>query len=248
VVAFASDCNPGAGNADGNQEIFLYDARSGRTIQVTDTHGCINGPLDPDLPAGPSIAESGRSLVFQSTCALDPDDPGTPGRSSAYHVLWTTRRDPVADEVRIVRLPHCATCAASHSPRLRRSTVAYWSVEAGGGAAESGAYLRWVTLRGRPRASELCKPPFVGGGATRFVPALDGRSMLYAGTFNPTGENPQGGPRLFLSTAGGRAAATRQLTGGISVLEGHLSLSERYAAFGALDETGTPALFRLRFR
>jgi hypothetical protein len=72
--------------------------------------------------------------------------------------------------------------------------------------------------------------------------------MLYAGTFNPTGENPQGGPRLFLSTAGGRAAATRQLTGGISVLEGHLSLSERYAAFGALDETGTPALFRLRFR
>jgi hypothetical protein len=249
VVAFASDCDPAGGNADGNQEIFLYDAKSGRTLQVTDTHGCANGPLDPDLLAGPSIAENGRSLVFQSTCVLDPSDPGTPGNPSVYHVLWTSRRDPMTDEFRIVRLPHCATCNASYHPRLRRSTAAYWSVEGGPGSVPGGAaYLRWVTLRGRPRASELCQPPFAGGVARRFVPALDGRSILYAGTFNPTGENPQAGPRFFLSTIGGIAAASRQLTGDISVLEGHLSLSERYAAFGALDEAGTPALFRIRLR
>ena len=78
--------------------------------------------------------------------------------------------------------------------------------------------------------------------------ALDGRSILYAGTFNPTGENPQAGPRLFLSTIGGAATVTRQLMGGMAVLEGHLSLSERYGVFGAVDEVGTPALFRIRFR
>jgi hypothetical protein len=248
VIAFASDCDPGGGNADGNQEIFLYDAKSGRTVQLTETQGCVNGPL-PDLPVGPSVAENGRSLVFQSTCVLDPDDPGTPGNPSVYHALWTPRREPVADEVLIARLPHCATCAASHSPRLRRSTAAYWSVEdTAANGAPGRTYLRWVRLRGRPRASEVCKPPFAGAGATRFVPALDGRSILYAGTFNPTGENPQAGPRLFLSTIGGAATVTRQLMGGMSVLEGHLSLSERYGVFGAVDEVGTPALFRIRFR
>ena len=57
-IAFASTGNLTNQNADGNQEIFLYDAAASTIIQVTVTTGGLN--------SGPSISGDGRRIAFVS--------------------------------------------------------------------------------------------------------------------------------------------------------------------------------------
>jgi hypothetical protein len=147
---------------------------------------------------------------------------------------------------------------------LRRFTVTYWSGDglpaAAEGAGGFGAavasplshdelHLRWVTLRGRERSTELCRRPLgAANGPLPAVPAVDGRSVLYVGTFNPTGGNPAASSQLFLTDIAIRPGATRQLTMDGVLPGGPVSASERYVAFGAPDDDGAPALFRIKFR
>lgn len=60
VVAFDSDCDPLATNADGNRELFVVDGAGLR--QVTDTSGCTN--------AGPTVDEDGTRVAVSSDCNL----------------------------------------------------------------------------------------------------------------------------------------------------------------------------------
>lgn len=209
-------------------------------------------------------------MVFPSTCRLeDGGEGGGDGMSAAggpfvYHLAWKSRRDPQSTVARPRRLPHCAGCAGSYGAMLRRLTVTYWSGDGAAAAAEGdggpGAAvasppvhqelrLRWVTFRGRERSTELCRRPVgAGNGLLPAVSAVDGRSALYVGTFNPTGNNPAASPELFLTDIANRPGATRQLTTDGVLPGGPVSASERYVAFAALDDHGAPALFRIKFR
>ena len=207
-------------------------------------------------------------MVFQSTCRFDEDSDGAgagaPAGPFVYHLAWKSRRDPRAALPGPTRLPHCAGCAGSHGAMLRRLMVTYWSgdgtptyAEGNGGSDAAvasavlpgGLRLRWATFRSRVRSTELCRRPVdPGNGPLPAMPAVDGRSVVYVGTFNPTGANPAGVPQLFLTDIANRTGATRQLTARGVLPGGPVASSERYVVFGALDEHGAPALFRIKFR
>jgi Tol biopolymer transport system component len=75
-IAFVSerDLTPGEpGNADGNDEIFLFDTTTGRFTQVTNTTGDAGlGPAN----GYPSINAAGTRIAFLSTRDLTPGQPG----------------------------------------------------------------------------------------------------------------------------------------------------------------------------
>jgi Tol biopolymer transport system component len=61
-IAFLSDCNLTGQNADGNQEIYLFDSPTNTPSQITTTSGCRQG--------FPSINADGTRIVFASDCNL----------------------------------------------------------------------------------------------------------------------------------------------------------------------------------
>lgn len=67
-VAFSSsgDFDPSVGNADGNQEIFLWVPSSGAIHQITDTAA-------PVVNAEPFASDTGSCLAFTSNGDLDPE-------------------------------------------------------------------------------------------------------------------------------------------------------------------------------
>jgi Tol biopolymer transport system component len=90
-LTFLSNRDLTGGNADGNDEIIIYDTQAGSFTQVTDTTGEFNGT--------PSITGDGSRIAFVSnqdltggnpdlnveiflgTCRLDSDDDGIPDDS-----------------------------------------------------------------------------------------------------------------------------------------------------------------------
>ena len=90
-IAFLSNRDLTGGNADGNDEIIIYDTQAGSFTQVTDTTGGFND--------SPSITDDGTRIAFASnrdvtggnadqnfeiflgTCRLDSDDDGIPDES-----------------------------------------------------------------------------------------------------------------------------------------------------------------------
>jgi hypothetical protein len=251
AVVYASNCNPTGQNADANQEIFLYDRRSQRTHQMTDTEGCTNGPLAPGFVSGPSVGRRGRSMAFASSCALDPRHPGAAENFSVYHFSWRQRRGLSPFDVQITRLPHCHRCVASYNPQLRGSTVVYWSAEGASplGVPDEKVYVRWARLRGPTSVSELCESPLTAGEeAPRLLPAVGRRFILFPGTFNVTGQNAQRLRRSFLTDFARSEGATVQMSDSLVMFGGQLSARDRFGAFGALSGAGVPTLFRVRFQ
>jgi hypothetical protein len=59
---FQTTCNLTGGNADASNEIYLFDATSGSTTQVTTTTNCAN--------LNPIISADGSRIAFQSGCNL----------------------------------------------------------------------------------------------------------------------------------------------------------------------------------
>jgi hypothetical protein len=79
VVAFVSTCDfdPGVGNADGNPEIFFWNADNDSLHQITNT-------VAPVVNAEPYTSDSGRCLVFSSNGDLDTNDPGHPAYDNQH--------------------------------------------------------------------------------------------------------------------------------------------------------------------
>ena len=76
-VVFRStrDLAPGKpGNADGNQEIFIFDTTTSRITQITNTIG-------GDGAFGPSINAAGTRIAFVSDRDLTPGSPGNGDRN-----------------------------------------------------------------------------------------------------------------------------------------------------------------------
>ena len=62
-IVFASRANYTGNNADGNMEIFIYDATSSMFIQITDIVGGNNSNFANGFP---DISADGTKVVFQS--------------------------------------------------------------------------------------------------------------------------------------------------------------------------------------
>jgi uncharacterized repeat protein (TIGR01451 family) len=75
-VAFASDCNTGGGNGDGNRELFMWTQGSS-LVQLTSTSGC--------NVARPDLDRDGSHVAFDSTCNITGDNPD----ASREVFLWT---------------------------------------------------------------------------------------------------------------------------------------------------------------
>jgi len=249
AIVYVSNCDPVEKNPDGNQEIFLHLPRTGVTMQVTHTTGCVNGPLAPGLLTGPVIDAQGRSIAFHSSCDLDPSAPNAAGGFAVYH--WRREDSPAAPA--FLRLPHCATCTSSYNPQVSGDgkTVVYWSGEgtSPGGFADARVRLRWVDVFfGRSR--ELCPTVLRAGElASAYAPAIDrfGRRILYHASFDPTLANPDRTTQIFLSVLdGAQPGATAQVSDGArSAYGARLSWYGRYGVFGADPDH---ALYRLRVR
>ena len=65
VISSCADLDPRVGNADRNQELFLYDLASHTAQQITDTQG---GPVDctsrDGIPYAPAVSRDGRVVAF----------------------------------------------------------------------------------------------------------------------------------------------------------------------------------------
>src|SRR5262249_31142093 len=75
-IVFASDrdLTPGSpGNADGNEEIFLYDTTTGTLTQITNTTGTTGAHPANEWPA---INSAGTRIAFRSNRNLTPGSPG----------------------------------------------------------------------------------------------------------------------------------------------------------------------------
>ena len=248
AIVYASTCDPVDENPDGNQEIFLHFYRTGITVQVTHTSGCVNGPLGAGLLAGPAIDSRGRSIAFHSSCDLGRGVANAGGGFAVYH--WQRGRTPGTSW--LVRLPHCAACASSYNPQVSGDgrTVVYWSAEgtSPSGVAETRVRLRWVDVfLGRSR--ELCPAVLRAGElAPAYAPAIDrfGRWLFFHGTFDPTLANPQRMSRVFVTAIDGpQIGATAQLSEGTEGAYGpRLSWTGRFGIYGAGADH---ALYRLRF-
>lgn len=249
AIVYASNCDPVEENSDGNQEIFLHLLRTGVTLQVTHTAGCVNGPLGPGLLTGPSIDPRGRGIAFHSSCDLDLGVPNADGSFAVYH--W--EREDRAVATGFFRLPHCATCTSSYNPQISGDgkKVVYWSASgtSPSGVAEASVRLRWVDVFfGRSR--ELCPTVLRAGElASAYAPAVDrfGRWTLYHGSFDPTLANPERTSQIFVSILdGAQLGATAQVSEGPGGAYGaHLSWTGRFGIFGAGPDE---ALYRLRVR
>jgi Tol biopolymer transport system component len=66
-IAFASTADPLGTNADGNQEVFVYDLPSDVLTQVTNTSG--------DFSVDPSLSGDGLSLAYTSSADLSGANP-----------------------------------------------------------------------------------------------------------------------------------------------------------------------------
>jgi Tol biopolymer transport system component len=71
-IAYQSGANLTGSNADGNWEVFLFDATANSLIQITDTRGGENNYPSSGLPA---ISGDGARVVFQSTANLTGNNP-----------------------------------------------------------------------------------------------------------------------------------------------------------------------------
>jgi hypothetical protein len=250
-IAYVSNCNPTGENADGNQEIFIYDRRLEETLQVTHTEGCHNGPYPSSrFQGGLSIdTVKGKNLAFHSTCSLDAERPAPSDGLSVYRYSWSrTRNGPSG---RFYRLADCPGCEASYNPQISKdgSAIVYWSGTGSSflGFATDEVYLRWDTWHD---VSGLCKPALKNDElAATFSPAADryGRRILFPGNFNETGENPDGTREMFLVTIHrAHTGATFKLTDGISPLGAQFGPRGRYAVFGASPDGTDTTLFRIR--
>ena len=86
-IAFVSnrDLTPGnPGNADGNNEIFLFDTTTSTFTQITNTTG------DFAFNSGPSINATGTRIAFVSAADLTPGNPGNPGPQQIFLFDSTT--------------------------------------------------------------------------------------------------------------------------------------------------------------
>ena len=84
-IAFHSnaDLTPGApGNADGNQEIFLFDTTTGLFTQITNT--TVSANFDP------SINADGTRIAFTSGSDLTPGNPGNADGNNEIFLVDTT--------------------------------------------------------------------------------------------------------------------------------------------------------------
>jgi len=84
-IAFFSnrDLTPGSpGNADGNNEIFLFDTTTGLFTQITATTGGLNND--------PSINAAGTRIAFVSSEDLTPGSPGNPDGNTEIFLFDTT--------------------------------------------------------------------------------------------------------------------------------------------------------------
>ena len=90
-IAFVSnrDLTPGSpGNADGNNEIFLFDTLTGHFTQITNTTGG-DSPFTMSN-ASPSINAGGTHIAFVSNRDLTPGNPGNADGNSEIFLFDTT--------------------------------------------------------------------------------------------------------------------------------------------------------------
>jgi Tol biopolymer transport system component len=88
-IAFSSnrDLTPGTpGNADGNQEIFLFDTTTHRFTQITNTVG--GGA--PGADTAPAINAAGTRIAFTSDRDLTPGNPGNADGNREIFLFDTT--------------------------------------------------------------------------------------------------------------------------------------------------------------
>ncbi len=79
-LAFRSTADLTGGNGDGNYEIFLYDASTGATRQITDTVA----PLESFTP---SLSGDGKRIVFESSADLTGRNPDGGSQIFAFDTL-----------------------------------------------------------------------------------------------------------------------------------------------------------------
>ena len=68
TVAFASDCNLASGNADRNDEMFVFDVASGVATQLTHSANCYNWYV--------AMSGDGKRVGFHSNCDPTGSNPG----------------------------------------------------------------------------------------------------------------------------------------------------------------------------
>ena len=86
VFSSNSDLVPGSpGNADGNQEIFLYDTTTSTLSQITNSTGDSS-----EANTSPGIDGSGTRIAFRSNRDLIPDTPGNADNNGEIFLYDTT--------------------------------------------------------------------------------------------------------------------------------------------------------------
>ncbi len=195
-IAFQSDDDLTGGNADGNDEIFLYDADGSTLTQLTSsTQGS-----GVESNWEPSISDDGTKVAFTS------DRNYTGANATGYEIfLWSEAGST------ITQLTDVAAFAFTVTPEISGdgSTVVFESDGNVGGLNPSLNYEVFVVNTATTAVTAVTSTVVEGGGQPTV--SADGREVAFSSAGNLTGQNADGSTEVFLWDADG-GPSTTQLT------------------------------------
>ena len=178
LVAFNSGANINGGNPDGNAEIFLFNALTGTTMQITDeTEG--NSFV-------PNISADGSRIGFHSTAPINVPNPGNNPQVYLFDIasgVFTKITDEAAGQ--------------SLRPSLNEdgTYVAFESTANINGGNPGGGFEIYLFNADTAVITQITDED----GASR-VPSIDSSGMLIAffTTADINGGNPEGNEEIYL--------------------------------------------------
>lgn len=200
-IAFSSDANFTGGNADGNEEIFLYDAGTDQITQLTSsTQG---SAVDSNSEA--SISDDGTRVAFQS----DRNYNGT--NATGYEIfLWDEAGST------ITQLTNVAAFAFTGGPSISGdgSTVAFQSDGNVAGLNSDLNFEIFLVDVGTTAVSGVTDTS--GPAIASFLPSLsaDGNEVAFESSADLTGGNSANNSEIFLYDADTDDTTQLTTTGG----------------------------------
>ena len=210
----ATDRSPARNNADGNQEIFLFDYAQRRIFQITNTRSVLKNaaasPIDPTnvdvivVNLRPSISRDGRFIVFLSNAYSDANPALTPKNFDGAANAAALRADGNT-EIFIYPVPEVPETDLSQGTEVAAVDL----------AANTPRRVTFTPATALPRPGAANTPPFFA--LDNYEPSVsdDGALVAFVSKARsgiPGSDNADGNKEIFVfrnSGAGGFAQVTR---------------------------------------
>jgi uncharacterized repeat protein (TIGR01451 family) len=224
-IAFTSRANLTGGNADGSNEIFLYDAATAAFTQVTNS--------DAGLTEGSSISADGTRIGFNSNVNLTGGNADHGNEVFLYDAV-------TSNLTQVTNGPSVFAESLSPSIRADGTRVAFNSSSDLTGSNADGNVEIFLYDTAIAAFTQITNS--TAGQSRRAAISADGARVAFSSTVNLTGGNVDGNSEIFLYDTA--TANFTQITSSTSGQSEHPSISAdggRVAFNSTADLTGSNA-------